>query len=86
MCLGVPGRIDALDDTAGAACARRGRVDFGGVQRTVSLALVPEAVPGDYVIVHAGIAIARLDEARALETLALLRELPSSGASGQPRA
>jgi hydrogenase expression/formation protein HypC len=79
MCLGVPGRIDAIDDASGEACARRGRVDFGGVQRTVSLALVPEAGPGDYVIVHAGIAIARLDEARALETLALLRELPPAG-------
>ncbi len=83
MCLGVPGRIDAIDDAHGEACARRGRVDFGGVQRLVSLALVPEASLGDYVIVHAGIAIARLDEARAAETLALLRGIAPPGT---PRA
>jgi len=80
MCLGVPGRIDAIVNAGGEPCARRGRIDFGGVQREVSLALVPEAEVGDHVIVHAGIAIARLDEAQAAATLALLREVAAAGA------
>lgn len=82
MCLGVPGRIDMIDAANGEPYARHGRVDFGGVQRDVSLALVPEADIGDYVIVHAGIAIARLDEAQAGATLALLRDLAAPGADG----
>jgi hydrogenase expression/formation protein HypC len=75
MCLGVPGRIESID-AADDPIARRGRVDFGGVAREVSLALVPEAAPGDYVIVHAGIAIARLDEAAARASLQLLAGTP----------
>jgi hydrogenase expression/formation protein HypC len=51
-----------------------GRVDFGGVVREVSLAYVPEAEIGDYVIVHAGFAISQLDESEALETLELMVE------------
>lgn len=82
MCLGIPGRIDRIDAVDGEPYARRGRVDFGGVRREVSLALVPGADIGDYVIVHAGIAIARLDEAQAAATLALLRDLAAPGADG----
>jgi hydrogenase expression/formation protein HypC len=51
-----------------------GKVDFGGITREVCLAYVPEADIGDYVIVHAGFAISRVDEAEAQETLALLVE------------
>jgi hydrogenase expression/formation protein HypC len=57
-----------------------GKVDFGGVSREVCLAYVPEADVGDYVIVHAGFAISRLDEVVAQETLDLLLE---SGILGQ---
>lgn len=64
MCLGVPGRILSRDDSAPLAM---GRVDFGGVVKEVCLATVPEATLGDYVIVHAGFAISRVDpEAAAL--------------------
>jgi hydrogenase expression/formation protein HypC len=52
-----------------------GRVDFGGVVRPVCLLCVPEAGVGEYVMVHAGFAISRLDEAAALQTLDALREL-----------
>jgi hydrogenase expression/formation protein HypC len=51
-----------------------GKVDFGGITREICLAYVPEADVGDYVIVHAGFAISRVDEAEAQETLALLVE------------
>ncbi|MCX7680900.1 MAG: HypC/HybG/HupF family hydrogenase formation chaperone [Anaerolineae bacterium] len=74
MCLGVPGRIvEISEDTS--ALARMGKVDFGGVLREVCLAYTPEAQVGDYVIVHAGFAISRLEEEEALETLRLLEEV-----------
>lgn len=67
MCLAVPGRIEEITNDEGLA--RCGRVRFGGVVREVNLAFVPEAMPGDYVIVHVGFAISRLDEQAALLTL-----------------
>ncbi len=69
MCVAVPAEIltVAPDGTA--------EVDFGGVQRAVSLALVPDARPGDFVIVHAGFALHRVDPDEAREARELLREL-----------
>lgn len=75
MCLGVPGRIVALTGSAGL---RMGTVDFDGVRRPVCLAYAPEAEVGDYVIVHAGFAISRVDEAEAARTLAVLRAIPDA--------
>ncbi len=72
MCLGVPGRIAELREDP---LLRTGTVDFGGVRREVCLACVPEAGLGDYVIVHAGFAISRLDEKEAERTLELLRSM-----------
>ena len=73
MCLAVPGQIHSVagDDPL----FRSGRVSFGGVVKTVSLACVPEAVPGDYVLVHAGMALSVVDEAEAAKVLGLLGEL-----------
>jgi hydrogenase expression/formation protein HypC len=71
MCLGVPGKIIEI---TGDDLMRMGKVDFGGVKREVSLAYVPEAGIGDYVIVHVGFAISQVDEAEAQETLDLLVE------------
>jgi len=56
-----------------------GKVSFGGIAREVCLAYVPEAQVGDYVIVHAGFAISKLDEAEAMEVFALLDEMAASG-------
>lgn len=72
MCLGIPGQIREIHD---ADPLRQGVVDFGGVSREVCLACVPEAVVGDYVIVHVGFAISRIDEEEAKSTLNALREL-----------
>ncbi len=63
MCLGIPGRITEIAGDEGVS--RAGKVDFGGILKEVSLAFVPEARVGDYVVVHVGFAIARLDEAEA---------------------
>jgi len=71
MCLCLPGRI--LDRGEAPLCL--GRVAFGAVVKRVSLALVPEAAVGGYVLVHAGTAIQVLDEALAREALELQAEM-----------
>lgn len=77
MCLAIPGEI--LSIGAGDALARPGRVSFAGVVKEVSLAMVPEACVGDYVLVHAGIAIGVVDAAEAAEVLAMIEELDTAG-------
>jgi hydrogenase expression/formation protein HypC len=73
MCLGIPGRILEIHDDRGLAM---GRVDFGGVRREVCLAYVEDHVrPGDYVVVHVGFAISRVDEAEAQRTFEALKEM-----------
>jgi len=72
MCLAVPGRVLEI---AGTDEMRTARVDFSGVVRPVCLAYVPEAEVGDYVLVHVGFAISRVDEDTARETYAALAEL-----------
>ena len=87
MCLAVPGRVLEI---AGTDEIRTARVDFSGVVRPVCLAYVPEAEVGDYVLVHVGFAISRIDEETARETWAILAEmgeleLPTQGDSHAPR-
>jgi hydrogenase expression/formation protein HypC len=72
MCLAVPGRIIGIIDDQGI---RMGEIDFDGVTRIVCLAYVPEAIVGDYAIVHAGFAIATVDQAEAERTLELARKI-----------
>jgi hydrogenase expression/formation protein HypC len=73
MCLGIPGEVLSIrDDEDGV---RVGKVRFAGITREVCLACVPEAGVGDYVLVHVGVAIARLDAQEAERTYAILREL-----------
>lgn len=69
MCVAVPGEILTLEPDGTAV------VDFGGTRRTVSLALVEGVAPGDYVVVHAGFALHRVDPEEARETLALFRSV-----------
>jgi hydrogenase expression/formation protein HypC len=77
MCLGIPGQIVEIRD----ADNNLALVDVGGVQRVINIAFVvdddrpPSACVGDWVLVHVGFAMSRLDEAEAMRTLALLREL-----------
>ena len=88
MCLAIPGKVISIsgDDPL----MRSGKVDFGGVLREVSLAYVPEVKVGDYVIVHVGFALSRVDEAEAQQVFEYLREmeelsdLPDSGAGVSP--
>ena len=72
MCLGIPGQVVSLEDASGL---RMGKVRFGGVVREACLEYVPEVAPGDYVIVHAGFAISRVDAEEAARTYQLLEEM-----------
>ncbi len=80
MCLAVPGKVVEI---TGEGELRMGKVDFSGVQRQACLAYVPEVKLGDYVLVHVGFAISRLDEEQARETLAALREIDALGEAGE---
>ncbi|MBM4460480.1 MAG: HypC/HybG/HupF family hydrogenase formation chaperone [Chloroflexi bacterium] len=73
MCLGVPGKVLSIEPNA--VGVTMGKVSFGGVTKEICLAYTPEAQIGDYVIVHAGFALNRLDEAEALEVFELLKEM-----------
>jgi len=76
VCLAIPARvIECLPDDTGV-------VELGGVRKVVSLALLDGVVPGDYVIVHVGFALTRLDPEEAEETLALMREAGLAGETG----
>ena len=72
MCLAVPGRILSVEDQDGTTMAQ---VDFGGLRKEVCLAYIPDVQIGEYVIVHVGFAIQRLDERSALDTLANFEKL-----------
>ncbi len=73
MCLGVPGKvIEIRPDPTGM---HMGRVSFGGIVKEVCLAYTPEAAVGDYVIVHVGFAISRIDEEEARKVFEVLREM-----------
>lgn len=67
MCLALPGQILRIEEEDGVAMAE---VNFGGVEKRVCLQYLPDAIVGEYVVVHVGFAIQRLDEASALATLA----------------
>jgi hydrogenase expression/formation protein HypC len=72
MCLGIPGRVVETYHEHGV---RMGKIDFGGVRKQACLEHVPEAGPGDYVLVHVGFALSRLDEDEARRVFALLEEM-----------
>ena len=72
MCLALPARVVELQDADNAV------VELGGVRKTVSMALTPEAKVGDYVIVHVGHAIGLLDAEEAEKTLALFAEMAAA--------
>jgi hydrogenase expression/formation protein HypC len=72
MCLAVPGKILETKEENGS---RLGRVQFGGITRLVQLDFVPEAEVGDYVIVHVGFALSKVNAEEAQRTYQLLEEM-----------
>jgi len=78
MCLAIPGKIESISpDESGLT--RTGKVNFGGILKEACLAYVPEAKVGDYVIVHVGFALSRLDEAEAQKVFQYLKEMEELG-------
>jgi hydrogenase expression/formation protein HypC len=76
MCLAIPGKVLSV---TGVEMLRSARVDFGGIIREVNLAYVPEANVGDYVIVHVGFAISKVDEEEANRVFEYLKEMGEFG-------
>jgi hydrogenase expression/formation protein HypC len=72
MCLAIPGQVLGIEGDD--PLMRQGRVTFAGIVKLVNLAYTPEAAVGDYVLVHAGVAIGIVDEDAALKTLRYLAE------------
>lgn len=74
MCLAIPGKLlsitSQLDETF-----RQGKVSFGGITKEINLSMVPEAQVGDYVLVHVGVAIGRVDEEEAKITFDYLKQM-----------
>ncbi len=87
MCLAVPGRIVSIREDSRFAVGHEGVVDFQGTTVEVSLALVPHARVGSWVLVHAGMVLEELDEVEARQTWDYLRQagaLRSAGPAGEP--
>ena len=78
MCLAIPSKITKIENNMAT-------IDVEGVQREASLLLLEDARVGDYVIVHAGFAISKLDQAAAQETLDLLREAIAAVEKGESK-
>lgn len=72
MCLAIPGKIIAIDEDSNPKMAK---VSFDGLVRKICIAWIPQVQLNDYVIVHAGFAINKLDETEALKTLQLFEEM-----------
>jgi len=81
MCLAIPGKLISI---SGEDLNRMGRVSFSGVVKEVSLAYVPEAQVGDYVIVHVGFALSRVDEAEAQRVFEYLEAMDDLGELYEP--
>ncbi len=75
MCLGIPGKVIETFERDAMPMAK---VEFGGIVKETCLAYTPEVQVGDYVIVHVGFAISRIDEAEAQEIFSCLREIEAA--------
>ncbi|MDP1677192.1 MAG: HypC/HybG/HupF family hydrogenase formation chaperone [Bacteroidota bacterium] len=72
MCLAIPGKIESIVEGSNPKMAK---VDFGGIKKNVCIEFLPEAGLHDYVLVHVGVALTKVDEKEALETIELFKEM-----------
>ncbi len=77
MCLAIPGKVVSISGED--PLTRMGKIDFSGVLKQASLAYVPEVNVGDYVIVHVGFALSKVDEAEAQKIFEYLKEMDELG-------
>ncbi|MGA9363419.1 MAG: HypC/HybG/HupF family hydrogenase formation chaperone [Bacteroidota bacterium] len=81
MCLAIPGKVIEIE---AESQPKMGKVSFGGIQKRICLEWVPDIKVGEYVIVHVGFAISKMDEKEAMETLKLFEEIDASLDELQP--
>jgi hydrogenase expression/formation protein HypC len=74
MCLAIPGKIQSIESMYDGL-VRMAKVSFGGIVKQASLEMVPDAQVGDYVLVHVGVAITKVDEAEAAKTFEYLKQI-----------
>ena len=84
MCLAIPGKVESISGSD--QLSRVGKVNFGGILKEVSLAYVPEVKVGDYVIVHVGFALSRVDEDEAHKVFDYLKEMAELAELGDGKA
>jgi hydrogenase expression/formation protein HypC len=82
MCLGIPAKLIEINEQDGLSM---GKVEFGGIRKDVCLAYTPEAQIGDYLLIHVGFAISRIDEAEARETIEFLQEIEAGAGNDECR-
>ena len=75
MCLAIPGKIESIAGSDTDVLHMKGKVNFGGILKEVSLAYVPEAKVGDYVIVHVGFALSVVDQEEAMKVFDYLKQM-----------
>ena len=75
MCLAIPGKIESITGSSADVINKKGKVSFGGILKEVSLAYVPEAKVGDYVIVHVGFALSIVDQEEAMKVFDYLKQM-----------
>jgi hydrogenase expression/formation protein HypC len=74
MCLAIPGKVQSIESRTDGTM-RMGKISFGGIIKEASLEMVPDVQVGDYVLVHVGVAITKVDEEEAAKTFEYLREI-----------
>ncbi len=79
MCLAIPGKIESITGSNDDVINKKGKVNFGGILKEVSLAYVPQAKVGDYVIVHVGFALSLVDEDEAMKVFDYLKQMQELG-------
>jgi len=75
MCLAIPGKIVSVSASPKDEIFRHGKVSFGGIIKEINLCMVPDATIGDYVLVHVGVAISKIDEEEANKTFEYLHQM-----------
>ncbi len=82
MCLGIPGRVLAVTEQADAMLM--GKVEFGGITKDICLAYVPDVAVGDFVLVHVGFAISKIDEQEAQEIFSYIEQIDELSGPSDP--
>ena len=75
MCLGIPGKVLEITESDQDDAMRMGKVEFGGIAKDICLAYLPEVEVGDYVLVHVGFAISKIDEQEAAEIFSYIKQI-----------